>query len=159
MALDFLKLADKNLGKVYNAKPAVDQTPKRRTKVIEGIDRMLAALKRGEAKPARGWYNVRGDTAKLQLKHGNKALSINGESEFFVPRERAADWYAGAKASVLAGELDSSITDAVEGNVRASATSGDRTVKQRAKRGPMSPEKLAARNAKRAATLAAKKAQ
>jgi hypothetical protein len=148
MALDFLKLHDKSLAKSYSDRPRADETPKRRARVIEGIEKMLAALKNGEEAPKRGWYKTRGDVVRVQLKHGNKPLTINGENEFFVPRERAADFYTNARKSVEAGELDSSI-DALF------AKGGSAT----RKRGPMDPAKLAERNRKRAATLAAKKKQ
>jgi hypothetical protein len=109
---------------------------------------MLAALKGGDEAPKRGWYSTRGDVVRLQLKHGNKPLAINGETEFFVPRERAADFYANARKSVEAGELDSSISA-----LFAKGSSSAR------KRGPMDPVKLQERNRKRAATLVAKKQQ
>ena len=152
MVLDFLKLHDKNLARSYSARPKADPTPKRRTKVIDGIDKMLAALKSGEEAPKRGWYSIRGDVARVQLKHGNKALSINGESEFFVPRERAADFYTNARKSVEAGQMDEHINALFD-------KGGDAGRAVRRKRGPMDPAKLAERNRKRAATLAAKKKQ
>ncbi len=148
MALDFLKLHDGKLAKTYGDRPRTDDTPKRRNRLIEGIDKMLAALKAGEETPKRGWYSTRGDVVRVQLKHGSKPLTINGEKEFFVPRQRVADFYSNARKSVEAGELDSSI-NALFGK----SGGGSR------KRGSMDPAKLAERNRKRAATLAAKKQQ
>lgn len=148
MPLDFLKLHDGKLAKTYADRPRTDETPKRRNRVIEGIDKMLAALKAGEEAPKRGWYSTRGDIVRAQLKHGSKPLTINGDKEFFVPRQRAADFYANARKSVEAGELDSSI------NALFSKSAGVSR-----KRGSMDPAKLAERNRKRAATLAAKQQQ
>jgi hypothetical protein len=148
MALEFLKLHDSKLAKAYGDRPRADETPKRRDRVIEGIDKMLAALKAGEVTPRRGWYSTRGDVVRVQLKHGSKPLAINGEKEFFIPRQRAADFYASARKSVEAGELDSSI------NALFAKSGG---VSRR--RGSMDPARLAERNRKRAATLAAKKQQ
>lgn len=148
MALDFLKLHDTKLARTYGDRPRTDETPKRRSRVIEGIDKMLAALKAGEAAPKRGWYSTRGDVVRAQLKHGNKPLVVNGEKEFFIPRQRAADFYTTARNSVEAGELDSSISALF-------AKPGAATRKRRS----MDPAKLAERNRKRAATLAAKKQQ
>ena len=148
MALDFLKLHDTKLAKTYGDLPRTDETPKRRTRVIEGIDKMLAALKAGEDAPKRGWYSTRGDVVRAQLKHGSKPLAINGEKEFFIPRQRVTDFYANARKSVEAGELDSSI------NALFGKTGGPSR-----KRGSMDPAKLAERNRKRAATLAAKRQQ
>lgn len=148
MPLDFLKLHDKSLAKSYGDRPRADEMPKRRNRVIEGIDKMLAAFKAGEDAPKRGWYSTRGDVVRVQLKHGSKPLTINGEKEFFVPRQRVADFYSNARKSVAAGELDSSIS--------ALFAKGGGTAR---KRGPMDPAKLAERSRKRAATLAAKKEQ
>lgn len=146
MALDFLKLHDTKLAKTYGDRPRTDETAKRRNRVIEGIDKMLAALKAGDEAPKRGWYSTRGDVVRAQLKHGSKPLAINGDKEFFIPRQCAADFYSNARKSVEAGELDSSINALF---VRGSGVSR--------KRGSMNPSKLAERNRKRAATLAAKK--
>lgn len=148
MPLDFLKLHDAKLAKTYGDRPRTDETAKRRSRVVEGIDKMLAALKAGEDAPKRGWYSTRGDVVRVQLKHGSKPLAINGEKEFFIPRQRAADFYGNARKSVEAGELDSSI------NALFGKTGG--VIR---KRGSMDPAKLAERNRKRAATLAAKKQQ
>jgi hypothetical protein len=148
MPLDFLKLHDAKLAKTYGDRPRTDETAKRRSRVIEGIDKMLAALKAGEDVPKRGWYRTRGDVVRVQLKHGSKPLAINGEKEFFIPRQRAADFYSNARKSVEAGELDSSINALFAKRGGASR-----------KRGSMDPAKLAERNRKRAATLAAKKKQ
>lgn len=148
MALDFLKLHDAKLAKTYGDRPRTDETPKRRNRVIEGIDKMLAALKAGDDAPKRGWYSTRGDVVRVQLKHGSKPLKINGEKEFFIARERVADFYTNARKSVEAGELDSSINALFAKSGGASR-----------KRGSMDPAKLAERNRKRAATLAAKKKQ
>ena len=148
MALDFLKLHDKNLAKTYGDRPRRDETPKRRNRVVEGIDKMLAALKVGEETPKRGWYSTRGNVVRVQLKHGSKPLTINGQKEFFVQRQRVADFYANARKSVEAGELDSSINALFAKSGGASS-----------KRGAMDPAKLAERNRKRASTLAAKKQQ
>lgn len=148
MPLDFLKLHDKNLAKPFGDRPRTDETPKRRNRVIEGIDKMLAALKAGDEAPKRGWYSTRGDVVRAQLKHGSKPLAINGEKEFFIPRQRLADFYTNARKSVETGELDSSI------NALFGKSSGASR-----KRGSMDPAKLAERNRKRAATLAAKKQQ
>lgn len=145
MALDFLKLHDTKLAKTYSARPRTDEMPKRRNRVIEGIDKMLAALKAGEETPKRGWYSTRGDVVRAELKHGSKPLAINGEKEFFIPRERAADFYMNARKSVEAGELDSGI------NALFGKTGGASR-----KRGAMDPAKLAERNRKRAATFAAR---
>lgn len=148
MPLDFLKLHDAKLAKAYGDRPRTDETPKRRNRVIEGIDKMLAALKAGEETPKRGWYSTRGDVVRVQLKHGSKPLAINGENEFFMPRQRAADFYTHARKSVEAGELDSSI-NALFANAGGAAR----------KRGTMDSAKLAERNRKRVETLAAKKKQ
>lgn len=146
MPLDFLKLHDKALAKSYADRPRADEMPKRRNRVIEGIDKMLAALKAGDEAPKRGWYSTRGDVVRVQLKFGSKPLAINGDKEFFVPRQRVADFYTNARQSVAAGELDGSII-ALFGKASGTAR----------KRGPMDPAKLAERTRKRAATLAAKK--
>jgi hypothetical protein len=53
MPLDFLKLHDAKLAKEYGDRPRTDETPKRRNRVIEGIDKMLAALKAGDDAPKR----------------------------------------------------------------------------------------------------------
>lgn len=148
MALDFLKLHDTELAKTYGDRPRTDETAKRRNRVIEGIDKMIAALKAGEDAPKRGWYSTRGDIVRAQLKHGSKPLAINGQKEFFIPRPRAAEFYSNARKSVEAGELDSSI-NALFGQSGGAGR----------KRGSMDPAKLAERNRKRAATLAAKKQQ
>lgn len=148
MPLDFLKLHDSKLAKTYADRPRTDETPRRRNRVIEGIDKMLAALKAGEEAPKRGWYNTRGDIVRAQLKHGSKPLAINGEKEFFIPRQRAADFYSNARKSVEAGELD--------GNISALFGKGSGPTR---KRGSMDPAKLAERNRKRAATLAATQQQ
>ena len=148
MPLDFLKLHDKNLAKTYGNRPRTDETTKRRVRVIEGIDKMLAALKAGEEVPKRGWYSTRGDIVRVQLKHGSKPLAINGETEFFIPRQRAADFYTNARKSVEAGELD--------GSINALFAKGSGAGR---KRGPMDPAKVAERSRKRAAALAAKKAK
>lgn len=148
MTLDFLKFHDAKLAKTYGDRPRTDETPKRRNRVIEGIDKMLSALKAGDDAPKRGWYSTRSDVVRLQLKHGGKPLTINGEKEFFVPRQRAADFYANARKSVEAGELDDSINA-----LFAKAGGAAR------KRGAMDPAKLLERNRKRAATLATKKQQ
>lgn len=148
MALDFLKLHDTKLAKTYGDRPRTDETAKRRNRVIEGIDKTLAALKAGEEAPKRGWYSTRGDVVRVQLKHGSKPVTINGEKDFFVPRQSAADFYTNARKSVVAGELDSSI------NALFGKTGGASR-----KRGSIDLAKLAERNRKRAATLAAKKQQ
>jgi hypothetical protein len=148
MPLDFLKLHNAKLAKTYGDRPPTDETPKRRNRVIEGIDKMLAALKAGDDAPKRGWYSTRGDVVRVQLKHGSKPLAINGEKQFFVPRPRVADFYTNARKSVEAGELDSSINALF-------AKRGSASRKRRA----MDSAKLAERNRKRAATLAAKKQQ
>lgn len=146
MPLDFLKLHDKSLAKSFEDRPRAGEMPKRRNQVIEGIDKMLAALKASVEAPKRGWYSTRGDVVRVQLKVGSKPLTINGEKEFFVPRQRVADFYTNARKSVAAGELDGSIA-ALFGKTGGTAR----------KRGPMDPAKLAERSRKRAATLAAKK--
>ena len=148
MPLDFLKLHDAKLAKAYVDRPRTDETPKRRNRVMEGIDKMLDALKAGEDAPKRGWYRTRGDVVCVQLKHGSKPLAINGEKEFFIPRQRATEFYTNARKSVELGELDSSI------NALFAKTSTSTR-----KRGSIDPAKLAERNRKRAATLAAKRQQ
>ena len=60
--LDFLKLADPALAKQYSARPKADPTPKRRAKVIEGIDRTIQQLRANEESPKRGWYSSRSYT-------------------------------------------------------------------------------------------------
>jgi predicted transcriptional regulator len=110
MALDFLKLADDKLAKEFNKKPEKDVMPARRAKVLESIDKALAAIKAGEDNPKRGAYSTKDKVSKATLRLGARKLSIKGEEEFFVPRERLADFYTQARASVAAGELDAAIT-------------------------------------------------
>ena len=140
--MDFLKLADPALAKQYSARPKADPTPKRRAKVIEGIDRTIQQLRANEEAPKRGWYSSRADIVKAKVKHGNRDISINGATEFFIPKERAVDFYTGVKQSVRAGQLDKAINAAVEGTTQ-------RSTGTRRKRGPMTEEQKHQRNIKR----------
>lgn len=121
MALDFLKLADDKLAKEFNKKPERDVMPARRSKVVEGIDKALAAIKAGEDNPKRGAYSTKEGISKATLRLGSRKLSIKGEDEFFVPRERLGDFYSQARVAVAAGELDAAITASL-GQVEASTT-------------------------------------
>jgi len=151
MALDFLTLADSKLEKTYTARPEKDRTPERRTKLVEGID---AALKQvGKADSVRGWYSTNAGVVRAQVRCGSKLLSIKGQDAFYVPAERAADFYKGVRQAANKGELDGEIKAAFA--VTASSASGTPVV--RAKR-QMSDEHRAKIAAAAKARHAAKRA-
>ena len=145
MALkDLLALADDKLHAIFATKPH-DPT-KARTPIIKGIDRTSAQFKDPSSK-GKKWFKHANGVVELNLP-----FAIEGKSTFYIPTERFEEFLTKFKASVTEGELDKEINAPA-----GAATVGNGPKKTRAKRGPMDPAKLAERNAKRAATLAAKK--
>ena len=145
MALDFLKLADSKLAKEYSGKPPKDPMPKRREKLVAGINRALAQLQLAEEdSPSRGWYSTKNSVTRATLRLGSRPLIVDGRSEFFVPRNRAAEFYEQARASAEKGELDNAIRAVAEGNQPKKAKQG-----QERARSAMDREKLYQRNLKR----------
>ena len=88
---------------------------KRRQKVLSRIDEALAQLESGEINPPRGSYQTRDNFngVRVQLKYGQRALTIDGRDHWFV--EDAASFFSSAREAVERGELDGAIIDAVEG--------------------------------------------
>lgn len=145
MALDFMKLTDPKLAKEYKGRRLKDTVPKRREKLIAGINRTLAQLQLAkEDSPSRGWYSTKQGVTRATLRLGSRRLIVDGQSEFFVPRERAPDFYKQARASAERGELDDALRAAAEGNQPRQGKQG-----QRRPRSVMDPEKVYQRNLKR----------
>lgn len=143
MTMEFLKLADATLAKEFNKKPEKDLMPARRAKVVEGLNKALQAIKEKQDNPKGGIYKTREGTSLATIRLGSKRLTINGAEEFFVPRERLADFYKAAVKSVEAGELDAAIKDALDLAPKAKKGS---TVKAITERAPIQPWRVYRRN-------------
>ena len=118
MTVEFIKQLHQNaLEKAWNARPAkppVDPMLKHRKKVLSRIDAALAQLESGENNPPRGLYQTRDNFngMRVQLKYGQRALTIDGRDHWFV--EDAATFFRSAREAVGSGELDGAINDAVD---------------------------------------------
>lgn len=118
MPVEFItQLHQASLEKAWNARPAKapkDPMPKRRENVLSRIDVALAQLKSGETNPPRGNYQTRDNFngVRVQLKFGQRALTIDGRDHWFV--EDAATFFRSARKAVASGELDGAIIDALE---------------------------------------------
>ena len=118
MAVGFIKqLHQDSLEKAWNARPAKapkDPMPKHRQNVLDRIDGALAQLKSGENNPPRGSFQTRDNfnAVRVQLKYGQRALTIDGRDHWFV--EDAATFFSKAREAVGSGELDVAINDALE---------------------------------------------
>jgi hypothetical protein len=118
MTIEFIKQLHQNaLEKAWNARPAkppVDPMLKHRKKVLGRIDAALAQLESGENNPPRGLYQTRDNFngMRVQLKYGQRALTIDGRDHWFV--EDAATFFRSAREAVGSGELDRAILDAVD---------------------------------------------
>ena len=118
MTVEFIKQLHQNaLEKAWNARPAkppVDPMLKHRKKVLSRIDAALAQLESGENNPPRGLYQTRDNFngMRVQLKYGQRALTIDGRDHWFV--EDAATFFRSAREAVGSGELDRAILDAVD---------------------------------------------
>ena len=120
MRVEFIKqLHRDSLEKAWNARPAKDPMLKRRQKVLDRIDAALAQLKRGETNPPRGDYQTREkfDGVRVQLKYGQRALTIDGRDHWFV--EDAATFFSSAREAVEKGELDGAISNVFEAGNKA----------------------------------------
>ena len=123
MTIDFIKQLHQNsLEKAWNARPAKpvrDPMLKRREKVMSRIDAALAQLESGEINPPRGIYQTRENFngMRVQLKYGQRALTIDGRDHWFV--EDAATFFRSAREAVGNGELDGAINDVVESKDKA----------------------------------------
>lgn len=148
MTLEFLKLADEKLAKEFNKKPEKDLMPGRRAKVIDGINRALASIDAGEDNPKRGLYTTREGVSRATLRIGSRKLAINGAEEFYVPRERLADFYKAASKSVEAGELDEAIKVILSATPKFRKT-GVQDVPRITDRKPIAPELVHRRNVSR----------
>ena len=115
MVVEFIKqLHQDSLEKAWNARPAKDPMPERRQNVLARIDVALAQLESGEINPARGCYQTRDNFngVRVQLKYGQRALSIDGRDHWFV--EDAATFFKSAREAVASGQLDGAINQALE---------------------------------------------
>lgn len=141
---DLLSLADDKLHDVFNRKaPDLTKLRKAVLKGIETTERQFASVT-----PVRGrkWFKVNNEVVEFNLPFG-----IQGKSKFYVPAERFGDFLTKLKSTVTGGELDKEIA---AGKTDAPAASAPKV----RKRAPQSPEVVANRVAKAAATRAAKKA-
>ena len=138
-------LVDNTLEKVFNKKPDnADKTAERRRKgVLEGIDKSIAALKKGDEKGPRGWYVTKGDVVRASLRTGTRTVKLDGKEAVFVPKERAADFYVALRKEVEAKGFDEAINAAWVADAPTGKRGG------RGPRGPMDPEKLYQRNVQR----------
>ena len=84
-----------------------------------------------------------------------RAIPLNGNEFNMVPAEHFPAFAQSFRSHVEAGSFDNELRTANEDGI----TANDRTAAPRKPRGPLSPEKLAQRNAKREATMAARKAR
>ena len=139
MTVEFIKqLHQDSLEKAWNALPAKakDPMPKRRQNVLSRIDVALAQLKSGETNPPRGSYQTRNilNGVRVQLKYGQRALTIDGRDHWFV--EDAAMFFSKARQAVASGELDGAIIEAVE------AKDKDKDTRPASKSRPIDPEKF-----------------
>jgi len=126
-------------------KPPVDPTPKRRQKVLEGIDKVLA----GSA--PRGWIKTNNNIAQVSVRLGSRPLSLDGATEVYIPAERSGDFYKAIKADLAAGKLDDAIKALFEDKAGKSAgDKGGNGKKTRILPG-WSPERRARHEAKKAA--------
>lgn len=123
-----------------------------RKALLKNIDK--ARVAHTEGKKRGGIYSRVGDHAKVEVRIGRnpvRTVPINGQPFGLVPNERFPDFISGFKQHVESGGFDTALRGATAATATATST--------RKPRGKMSPEALAARNRKRAATLAAKKAK
>lgn len=131
-----------------------DPVPGYRKKLIQNINKAAEAHKGGKARS--GIYRRIGDFHRVQLKAGRnpvRTMPLNGNEFNMVPSERFADFCTGFAQHVESGGFDAELRAAYEGKGTASASTPAKPRKQRNE----TPEQKAARMAKRAATLAAKK--
>jgi hypothetical protein len=137
MPVEFIKqLHQASLEKAWNARPARDPMLKRRQNVMSRIDVAQAQLKNGEINPPRGSYQTRDNFngVRVQLKCGQRALTIDGRDHWFV--EDAATFFSSAREAVGSGQLDGAIVDALEGNGK------DKGAHPAPKSKPVAPEEV-----------------
>jgi len=102
-----------------------DQTPKRRAKLVAGIENAMRQAGSGEGNPKRGWFTTKGNVARVTIKAGNKIIPINGREYNVVPAERVSDFYKGALVAAKGGELDAEMNATYEaGGKRKAGGSG-----------------------------------
>ena len=145
MALDFLKHHDSKIENAWNAKPAKDPMPARHSKIEEGINKALAALKAGTGS-LKSWYQTKDgvDGARVQLRHGSKPLTINGRDHWYSAD--APKFYTEALAALKAGHLNDAINALFTGEKQPSLN----PAKGASRKGqPLSAEAKHQRNVKR----------
>lgn len=144
MALtDILKLADDKLAETF-AKRAVDPA-KARKPILKMIDNAINQF--ASATPVKGrkmWKEANG------VVEFTPPFQIGGKDMLYIPSERFGDVLKTLRASVEAGEADDAIKARAEAGAAPAATGAKRSDAGK-KRGPLSPEALAARRAKMAA--------
>lgn len=137
-----LALADDKLHEVFHRKP--HDPEKARKPIIKGIDRTNDQFASATPVKGRKWFKVANGVVEF-----TPPFVIGGKTTHYIPSERFKEFLGHLKTSVTGGELDKEI--------EAGAPSGGGTRVTRGKRGPLSPEALAARRAKMAANGTAKK--
>lgn len=155
--MDWAALLEKDPTGIFKKLTTKEKAPKDpimgyRSKLLRSLDKSAAAHKEGKA---RGPVHKQlGNYCRVQFQAGRgkdrRTIPLNGNDFNMVPSERFPEFVSGFKSHVESGGFDNELRSAYEGGVTGS------NGRQRRR---MSPEALAARNAKRAATLAAKKAK
>ncbi len=140
------------------AKPKEDKRPaQRRAKLFEAVNAARAQHAAGEEAPKRGIYKMIGDYARVELRMGRTRLPLKGEEFGLVPWERLPDFLNGVAAHVESGGFDEDIIRSLSPQTPQSSSGAHNESKKR--RGPMSPDVVAKRNAKRAANKARREAE
>ncbi|MDD1452675.1 hypothetical protein NHF48_019860 [Sphingomonas sp. H160509] len=152
----FLALVDEKLSEAFHY-VAPDKT-KHRKPFIAALDKAKAQF--DDDKPPRGdkaMWSINNKVVHFTPKLGANPVKIHeGKSAFFIPSERFPNALAELRKDVEAGELDSELHEAAEGDLLAGGVklSGHRVERSdKPARAGWSPE----RRAKYEATQAAKK--
>ncbi len=144
------------------AKPKEDKRPaQRRAKLLEAVNAARAQHAAGEEAPKRGIYKRIGDYARVELRVGRTRLPLKGEEFGLVPWERLPDFLNGVAAHVESGGFDEDIIRSLSPQANGSApqSSSGAHDEPKKRRGPMSPDVVAKRNATRAANKARREAE
>ena len=142
---DLLAISDDKLHEIFEQK-AIDPK-KAREAFAKRIDKTAEQFASATPLKGRKMFVIKNGIVKVTLP-----FAIEGKNEFLIPSERFKEWLGHLRDSVTKGELD----DAMKTEATSTTNKlGIPTPKVRKVRGPLSPEKLAARRAKVAAREAA----
>jgi Tfp pilus assembly protein PilN len=155
VAFEGLKgLIDNTLEAVFSRKEPDAQAL--RKPLLKGIEQAQTQFENGSTKAPGRWWRVSNGVVALTVKVKGDTFDINGVATNHMPQERFVEFLSKFKTAVEAGEFDAELKNHGNGDATVHIAKADKPKRQRRQE---TPEEVAARTAKRMATIARKKAE